>query len=73
MSDIEPIVDGMKAAGWPGFELRRYGGPYQATFFSVTPFSMVTIKAVGRGETIIEAVLKAKEEADARKTPGSQD
>ena len=64
MSDIEPIVDGMKAAGWPGFESRRYGGDWMATFFKVTPHSQCTVNAIGRGKDPYEAIGKAKEKAD---------
>jgi hypothetical protein len=63
--EIGTAADGMRDAGWPGFELRRWNnGLWTATFYRYTDDSLCTIKAQGKGKTITEAILKAKERAD---------
>ena len=66
MALMDAIVDEMREAGWPGCEVRRYGGDWMATFFKYTPFSGCQVRAIGRGSTISEALLKAKEVANAQ-------
>jgi hypothetical protein len=62
------IADEMRKNGWPGLEVRRWAdGFWTATFFKYTPFSDCTIKAIGKGLSICEAILKAKEKADAQR------
>ena len=64
---IEEICAEVRAAGWPGVEITRAtSGEWVVTFWALTPYSACTIRAIGRGKTIIEAMLQAKGAADAK-------
>ena len=61
---IEEICDEVREAGWPSVEITRHGGGWMVKFRAFTKYSRCTISAIGRGKTIIEAMLQAKGAAD---------
>ena len=57
---IEEICDEVREAGWPWVEITRHSGDWTVEFKNSTKYSLCTIRANGRGETIMEALLNAK-------------